>query len=392
MNKLTQKHATPAVALVVGILVLAMNLRAPFTSLAPVLNWIKSDFLLSTASVGALTSLPLIAFAAFSPFSAAIAHRFGLERTLFGALVTMIAGIAMRSSGSYWMLYAGTACIGIGGALGNVLLPGLLKRDFSGNIASMTGAYAIAMGLGGALGSSVVIPLTEIWGWQTALLLLGFMPLLALVIWSPQLKKHSDVPNSAKRGSAGADIWRSSLAWQVTLYMGFNAMLFYIAIAWLPVIVMEQGVTAGKAGSMHGILQLASALPGLIAGATLGRLSDQRIPAAGVSLLSAVSLLGILCAPGLTLIWSALLGFGCGASMIMGLTFVGLRTTTAGEAATLSGMSQSVGYLFGASGPMILGMLRDFSGSWTIPLLVALALAILGAWMGTLAGRNIRIA
>lgn len=391
MNKLTRKHATPAVVLVAGILVLAMNLRAPFTSLAPILNWIKSDFLMSTAAAGALTSLPLIAFAVFSPFSAAIAHRFGLERTLFGALVAIVAGIAMRSSGMYWMLYAGTACIGIGGALGNVLLPGLLKRDFAGNIASMTGAYAIAMGLGGALGSATIIPLTEIWGWQTALLLLGLMPVLALVIWSPQLKKHSDVANYVKGRSASTYIWRSSLAWQVTLYMGFNAMLFYIGIAWLPTILMEQGIAAAKAGSMHGILQLASALPGLIAGATLGRLSDQRIPAAGVSLLSAVSLLGILCAPEFVLIWSALLGFGCGASMILGLTFVGLRTNTASEAATLSGMSQSIGYLFGASGPMIFGGLRDFSGSWTIPLFVAVTSALLGAWMGTLAGRNVRI-
>lgn len=391
VNSPVNTHKPSAAALAAAILLLAMSLRAPFTSLAPVLSWIQSDFLLTTASAGALTSLPILAFAVFSPFSASIAQRFGIERTLFGALVAILFGIAIRSAGSYWMLYAGTILIGVGGALGNVLLPSLIKRDFSGNVASMTGAYAITMGIAGAIGSILIIPLTEVWGWQVALLMLSLLPILALAVWVPHLNNHTDVPDYSNHQPSNVVIWRSPLAWQVTLFMGFNAMLFYIAVGWLPKILMDKGLSATEAGSMHGVLQLATAIPGLILAAVLRRMRDHRPAAVTVSLLSAVSLVGLICAPHFSLVWSAVLGFGCGASMMLGLTFVGLRTNTAAEAAALSGMSQSVGYLLGALGPLLLGALRDSFGSWSIPLLVATAIAILAAWMGMLAGRNVHL-
>ena len=156
----------PSIILVTGILFIAINLRVPFTAIAPVLEHIRHDFGLSMTAVGLLNSLPLLAFAAFSPLSASISRKFGMERTLFGALAVISAGILLRSTGSIWALYGGTIFIGIGIALGNVLLPGLIKRDFSGNMASVTGAYSITMGAAGAVGSVIVIPLALSWGWN----------------------------------------------------------------------------------------------------------------------------------------------------------------------------------------------------------------------------------
>lgn len=171
-----------SIALVTGILFIAINLRVPFTAIAPVLESIRNDFGLSITAVGFLNSLPLLAFAAFSPLSASISRKFGLERTLFGALAVISAGILLRSTGSVWALYGGTILIGMGISLGNVLLPGLIKRDFSGKVASVTGAYSITMGAAGAIGSAIVIPLTQIWGWNIALAMLVIAPLLALVL------------------------------------------------------------------------------------------------------------------------------------------------------------------------------------------------------------------
>lgn len=388
MTRPIRNHRWTTVALLAGILLLAMNLRAPFTGLAPVLPWIQSDFLLSTAAVGALTSLPLLAFAVFSPFSASIAHRFGIEKTLFAALVIIAIGIGVRSSGYSWLLYAGTALIGVGISLGNVLLPSLIKRDFPRNMPSMTGAYSIAMGLGGAVGSALVIPLTQVWGWKYALTAFALIPLVTILAWLPQLTKEQAEDSSFAQEKSSINVWRSALAWQVTLFMGFNAMIFYIAIGWLPTILIDQGTTAATAGSMHGVLQLATAIPGLILAAVLRRMVDQRPAAVVVSLLSAISFFGLLYLPSLAIIWSALLGFGSGASMMLGLTFIGLRTSTTKEAAALSGMAQGVGYLLAAAAPMVLGALHDWLGSWHVPLMLASAVAVLGAWMGMLAGRN----
>ena len=388
---LDTKNKWNTVALVAGILFIAVNLRLPFTSIAPVLPLIQSDFGLSSSAVGLLTSLPLLAFAAFSPLSAPVAQKFGLERTLFGALTIISLGILLRSTGSVWTLYVGTILIGTGIALGNVLLPGLVKRDLSANVASMTGAYSITMGGAGAIGSAIMIPLTQVWGWNIALTLLIAAPLFALIVWLPQLKKHEPVSLSNPKKSATVAVWKSSLAWQVTLFMGFNAMPFYVAVGWLPTILMDNGISATEAGSVHGTLQLATAIPGLILAATLRRLKDQKLAAVITSLLVALSFIGLIYAPEFAILWAALLGFGSGACMMLGLTFVVLRTQNAGDAAALSGMAQCVGYLMAAAGPLLLGQVHDWTGGWTAPLLITAAIAVAGACTGMMAGRNVHL-
>ncbi len=385
------KNKWQAIALVAGILLIAVNLRVPFTGIAPVLPLIQNDSGLSASAVGLLTSLPLLAFAAFSPLSASVARRFGIERTLFGALVVISSGILLRSAGSAWALYAGTILIGTGIALGNVLLPGLIKRDFSTKMASMTGAYSITMGVAGAVGSAAIIPLTQSWGWPIALSLLAAAPLLALVVWLPQLKKHDHVHLSGPKQSVAVAVWRSPLAWQITLFMGLNAMPFYVAVGWLPTILMDHGISPEQAGTVHGMLQLTTAIPGLILAATLRRLKDQKLAAVTVSLLTASSLIGLIYAPDCAMLWAAFLGFGSGASMMLGLTFIGLRTKNAGDTAALSGMAQCVGYLMAAAGPLLLGQLHDWTGGWTAPLLITAAISVAGAFTGMLAGRNVQL-
>ncbi|STA63021.1 Inner membrane transport protein YeaN [Citrobacter amalonaticus] len=378
-----------SVALVSGILFIAINLRFPFTSISPVITLIQDHFQLSITSVGWLNSLPLFAFAVFSPLSATIARRFGLERTLFCALMVISVGILLRSAGSMWALYVGTILIGTGIALGNVLLPGLIKRDFAGNVASMTGAYSITMGAAGAVGSAIIIPLAQHLGWNTALALLVVAPALALIIWFPQLINHQKLRLSGQNQTTSVSVWTSPLAWQVTLFMGLNAMPFYVAVGWLPAILTDNGISPERAGAVHGMLQFTTAIPGLILAATLRRLKDQKLAAVVVSLLSGISLIGMLYTPGLSMLWAAILGFGCGASMMLGLTFIGLRTTNAGDAAALSGMAQCVGYLMAAMGPLLLGKVHDWSGGWTVPLLMTAAITVAGACTGLAAGRNV---
>ena len=127
--------------LLVAILLVAANLRVPATGLPPLLGQISAHFGLSTAAAGALTTLPLLAFALLSPLGALLARRWGLERTLLGAMAAIALGIAVRSSGLEWALYAGTCVLGMGIAIGNVLLPSLVKRDFPDSVAA-TGASA----------------------------------------------------------------------------------------------------------------------------------------------------------------------------------------------------------------------------------------------------------
>ncbi|EBY4016943.1 MFS transporter [Salmonella enterica subsp. enterica serovar Kambole] len=379
--------------LIAGILMIATTLRVTFTGAAPLLETIRTDYGLSTAQTGLLTTLPLLAFALISPLAAGIARRFGMERSLFAAMLLICAGIALRSLPSAALLFAGTAIIGCGIALGNVLLPGLIKRDFSQHVARLTGAYSLTMGAAAALGSALVVPLAlHGFGWRGALLMLMLFPLLAFLIWLPQWRTTRSANLSSSRALHERGIWRSPLAWQVTLFLGLNSLIYYVIIGWLPTILISHGYSEAQAGSLHGLLQLATAAPGLAIPLILHRFNDQRWIAALVSLLCAVGAAGLWFVPGQAIIWTLLFGFGSGATMILGLTFIGLRASSAHKAAALSGMAQSVGYLLAACGPPVMGKLHDASGSWFLPLSGVTVLAIIMAIFGLYAGRDREIA
>ncbi|ECG0939864.1 MFS transporter [Salmonella enterica subsp. salamae] len=379
--------------LIAGILMIATTLRVTFTGAAPLLETIRTDYGLSTAQTGLLTTLPLLAFALVSPLAASIARRFGMERSLFAAMLLICAGITLRSLPSAALLFAGTAIIGCGIALGNVLLPGLIKRDFSQHVARLTGAYSLTMGAAAALGSALVVPLAlHGFGWRGALLMLMLFPLLAFLIWLPQWRTTRSANLSSSRALHERGIWRSPLAWQVTLFLGLNSLIYYVIIGWLPTILISHGYSEAQAGSLHGLLQLATAAPGLAIPLILHRFNDQRWIAALVSLLCATGAAGLWFVPGQAVIWTLLFGFGSGATMILGLTFIGLRASSAHQAAALSGMAQSVGYLLAACGPPVMGKLHDASGSWYLPLSGVTVLAIVMAIFGLYAGRDREIA
>ena len=245
------------------------------------------------------------------------------------------------------------------------------------------------MGAAAALGSALVVPLAlSGFGWRGALLLLMVFPLLAFLIWLPQWRNaaHANVTTSRTLHARG--IWRSPLAWQVTLFLGINSLIYYVIIGWLPAILISHGYSEAQAGSLHGLLQLATASPGLLIPLVLHRFHDQRSIAALVSCMCAVGAAGFWFMPDQAVLWTLLFGFGSGATMILGLTFIGLRASSAHQAAALSGMAQSVGYLLAACGPPLMGRIHDAQGNWQIPLLAVAALAIVMAIFGLYAGRN----
>lgn len=377
------------VLLIIGILMIATTLRVTFTGAAPLLDAIRADYGLTTAQTGMLTTLPLLAFALISPLTAGVARRIGMERSLFAALLLICAGIALRSLPSSLLLFIGTAVIGCGIALGNVLLPGMLKRDFAQHVAKLTGAYSLTMGAAAALGSAAMVPIAQSGaGWHGALLTLMIFPLLALLLWLPHLRHGAPAALSASGALHSRGIWRSALAWQVTLYLGINSLIYYIVIGWLPSILISQGFSEAQAGSLHGVLQLATAAPGLLVPLVLHRLRDQRAIAALVALLCAAGALGLWLQPGHAAIWTVVYGFGSGATMILGLTFIGLRASSAHQAAALSGMAQSVGYLLAACGPPLMGKVHDASGDWHLPLIACALLSVVMALCGAFAGRD----
>ncbi|WP_100403791.1 CynX/NimT family MFS transporter [Bacillus sp. FJAT-42315] len=378
--------------LLIGIVLLGANLRAPLTSVGPLVASIRDSLHLSNTSAGALTAVPLLAFAFLSPFAPKLSQRFGLERTLFASLLLLTFGIAIRSTGGMTTLFTGTILLGLAISVSNVLLPSLIKRDFAKNIGVMTGIYAVSMNLCGAIATGVSVPLSSLLGlgWRGALGCWGVLSLLAIFFWIPQLKQRSKVTTNAQTTSEKSiNLWRSHLAWQVTFFMGLQSLIFYTVITWLPEILKEQGLHANEAGWMLSIMQFALLPFTFIVPIWAGRLQSQCLLVALTAGLFLSGLSGILYgSTQLTLLWVILIGIGGGFAFSLAMMFFSLRTQSTQEAAELSGMAQSLGYLLAATGPVLFGWLHDITHSWTIPLLMLIVISIFIFIFGMGAGKK----
>ena len=378
--------------IIAGILLFAANLRGPFTAVGPVLDVIQKAFGIGAGAAGALITLPLLTFCLVSPFAAGLARRLGLERALFLALVLIGGGILARSVGPIGLLYAGTAVLGAGIAIGNTLLPSLLKRDFPDQIAKLTAVYALTMGLASGVGSAIVVPLTQAFDWQVSLGAFIVLPLAGALLWLPQLRRRTDPAAETAEAGKGRAIWRSPLAWQITAFFGVNSFLYYAMVSSLPSVLVAAGFAPEAAGGLHGVMQLATAFPGLVLAPLVRRMKDQRGLAAGLALLALTAILGLFLAPKLAMVWAAVFGFANGGVFILALAFVGLRTTTAPQTARLSGMTQSLGYMLSAMGPLVVGTLHDRTGGWSASLITCCLLCLVLAGLGLSAGRNAQLA
>ena len=389
------------VLLVVGILLLAANLRPALTALAPLIGGIRADTGISNGVAGLLTALPLLAFGALSPVAPRLARRMGMERALLASLLVLAAGILLRSAGPVAALFFGTALLGAAIAVGNVLLPGLVKGEFPGRAGLATSVYSTAMGVSAALAAGASFPISQGTGigWRATLALWTLPALFAAAAWLPLARngRAAFTPDGAPGGNPAGipdGLWRSPLAWQVTLFMGLQSLAYYVTLTWLPEILRETaGQSAARAGWMLALAQVVGIASMFLAPVLAGRTPSQRGVVVGAVALSGAGALGLLVAPGTAAaLWVVLLGLGQGACFSLALTLFALRAPDREHAAALSGMAQSFGYLLAATGPFLFGVLRDASGAWTVPLalLCAIVVCLLAAGLG--AARDVQVA
>jgi CP family cyanate transporter-like MFS transporter len=382
------KSAFPA-PLLLGILLIAANLRAPITSLGPVLSDVQRFFLLSPAASGLLNALPLVIFACGSPLAPTLIRRVGLERALFAALCLIGAGCIIRSSGLITGLWIGTLLIGSGIAIANVLVVPLVKRDFPNHTALCVGLYAATMALMAALASGLAAPISTLTqnGWKLALGVWFALALIAVIIWWPHLKARPTT--DASRGqSVSTSVWKSPIAWQVSMFMALQTITFYTLIDWFPLIANSFGMSATQAGTYLFAYQAIAVVANLATSVAIKRLSDQRALGVVCSVAILIGVLGLMLAPSLSLLWLLFAGMGAGMSMVTCLALFGLRVRDHHQAGSLSAMAQCVGYGLGAAGPFLAGWLHGIYATWQVPLGLLSGAALLQIVFAVLAGRN----
>lgn len=378
--------------LLIGVVFIAMTLRSPLTAVGPLISSIRDSLGISNVLAGFLTTIPLLAFAIISPFAPKLARRFGMELTLFGSLILLTAGIIIRSLGSTPTLLIGTFLLGLAIAFGNVLLPSLIKLSFPLQIGLMTGIYSVSMNLSASIAVGVSVPLAKTeFGWQGALGMWSILAFVALLVWLPQLKnKRLAAVPQVQVTKEKAPLWRSPLAWSITLFMGFQSLLFYTTSAWLPEVLKAQGISADNAGWLVSLLQFSQLPITFIIPIIAGKVKDQRMIVIGITTLYIIGYGGVLLdITSLTALWMIMIGLAGGAAFGLAMMFFTLRTRTAQEAANLSGMAQSFGYTLAAIGPVLFGLLHDFTGSWTTPMFILILATVIVFLSGMGAGKNV---
>jgi CP family cyanate transporter-like MFS transporter len=378
--------------LVLALFLVGINLRPALSSVAPVLAAIRNGTGLSSAGAGLLTTLPVVCFGVFAPLAPRLANRFGPERVVLCSLLLLAAAIGARVLFDIPALFFGTLVAGASIGVIMVLLPGIVKRDFSRQAATMMGVYTMALCLGAALSAGLTVPLMQLGGsWRIALACWLLPALLAAAAWWPQARRTGDRTGEARRNVHG--LWSDRLAWQVTAYMGAQSALAYCIFGWLPTILIDRGITPLAAGGVLSLsisMQLITALGGPWL-ASFGR--DQRIAIAAMMLLSLVGFAGCVYADTATIwLWAILLGLGQGGSFSIGLMLIVLRAPNTAVAASLSGMAQGIGYTGAALGPLAFGLLHDASNDWHSAFILFTAVGIIALIFGLGAGRDRQVA
>ncbi|MFD0275790.1 CynX/NimT family MFS transporter [Kitasatospora sp. NPDC127111] len=386
--------AHPAL-LLTGIVLVALNMRACLAAVSPMVAEIQRAFGLSATASGLITTVPVLFQGVGAPLTPRLTRRFGTERVVLGAVLVLGAGVLLRVLPSVAALYAGCVVIGVAIAVLNVSMPGLVKREFPGRAAAMTGVYSTTMLVGATLAAGTSVPLEHALGggWQASLGAWSLLAVVAAVAWLPQVLRSRQervrVAAAAPVNRPVEGIWRTPLAWQISLFMGISSLLVYTLVAWMPTILADHGMDRGEAGLVFAFSNLVQVAGAFLVPLLAGRMTRQRALAVVMAGLNALGIAVLLIAP-VPGAWVAatILGVAQGGSLGLGLAFIVLRTDSAAGAAQLGGMSQAVGYLVAAAGPVGAGALHQLTGDWTTPLALMLVLAGVVAAAGWGAGRN----
>jgi MFS transporter, CP family, cyanate transporter len=364
-------------------------MRGAITCVGPLLKTIQAQFSLSGTAAGLLTSLPLFAFGFLSPYAAPLARRLGMERAVFVALLLLVAGLGVRHLDGAPFLYLGTAFIGCGIAFNNVLLPGLLRRDFPAQLTTVTALFTMVMVTFGGLGSGISIPLADWGGWRFSLLSWAVPAVLAVVIWATQLRAPVHPQAQAE---APPKLWNQPLAWQVSLLMACQSTAFYVMIAWFPSMMSDlEGISAARSGAILFIYQIFVLGSVMATPVFIHRMKDQRLTGAILAALILLGFVGLYLDADHALAWMIVMGLGAGGSLVLAITLFGLRVGSATQSVALSGMAQAVGYTMAAVTPIVIGFIHDLTGHWDLPLMLMMALGALQVWAAYMAGRPLRI-
>ncbi|MET3036637.1 MFS transporter [Chryseobacterium sp. NRRL B-14859] len=378
---------------VLVVILISSNLRSPIVAVAPVLGDVRDTLKLDNFQVSLLTSIPLFMFAVCSVLVSRFSNKFGISKLLMYSLIILSFGLFLRITGSLWALFLGSILIGLGICIGNVVTPGYVKNNFPKQIGLMTGIFAVSMNLTAALASGFSVKIGE-WtgfGWRGSLGIwliiagLGFLVLLLELIFN---KKNPGQPKTVL-STSDFNMFTSSQAWNISIFMGLQSLFYYCMVAWLPSFLTDYNMQGESAGWVLFVIQITMIPVTFCCPIIASKMKDQRIM---ILFICALMFGSTMMFAGFKSQWiyvnAVIIGISNGLSFSLSILFFSTRTKSSINAVKISGMAQSVGYLIAAFGPPIFGKLHDWDTSWNTSFYFLSAAVLLMLYFGMRAARN----
>lgn len=380
MTKQTNK-----VIILLGIILLGMILRTPITSVGAIIGPLKNLLEINNTVAGLITTIPLIAFAIFSPFVAKISNKIGLEKTIFLATIVASIGLLLRFYINTSVFFVTTFIIGVGITVGNVLLPGLTKKYFPENLGVMTGFYAVAMNVSASVAAGISYPILssnvggEKFSTGLAVNIWLIISVLNIVIYAIITKnsKSERIIEYKKTGVTG--YLKSLKMWSVMLSMGLQSALFYCSVSWFAEIMISKGFTPSEAGLLLSISQFAQFPSTFLVPVLAEKIKNKLIIPIFIAMGYVASLIGMIYIQGnfaLMTIYIVLFALAGGGSFSYVMYLFSAKSKNEEEAADISGLAQAGGYWLAAIFPPLLGYVRDVL-NWDVAIYILIVTASL---------------
>ncbi|CAH0297263.1 MULTISPECIES: MFS transporter [unclassified Chryseobacterium] len=395
MKSEIRKKASYAL-LVINVLVVILissNLRSPIVAVSPVLNEVRQALKLDNFQVSLLTSIPLFMFAGCSVLVSRFSNKLGISKLLMYSLLILSLGLFLRISGSLSMLFLGSIFIGLGICIGNVVTPGYVKNNFPKQIGLMTGIFAVSMNLTAALASGFSVRIGE-WtgfGWRGSLGIwliiagLGFLVLLLELVFN---KKNSDQPKVAL-STSGINMFKSSQAWNISIFMGLQSLFYYCMVAWLPSFLADYNMQGESSGWVLFVIQITMIPVTFCCPIIASKMKDQRIMILFIcALMFTSTMMFVLLKSQWIYVNAVIIGLSNGLSFSLSILFFSTRTKSSINAVKISGMAQSVGYLIAGFGPPVFGKLHDWDISWNTSFYFLSIAVLIMLYFGLKAAKN----
>ncbi|WP_060513366.1 cyanate transporter [Pseudomonas sp. NBRC 111124] len=365
------------------VILLALNLRPILTSIGPLLEPMRASTGLGYQQAALLTALPVLCMGLVPLLQPWLRRWISEHGGMLGGLAAIALACLWRLQlDSAWALIASAVLAGLGVAVVQGMMPGLVNRWFPSRLAATMGLYSAALMSGGGLAAVLGPHISGHFGhWQAGLGVWAIPALLAVLAWAA-LRPRNSAPKLA--GATGGHWFGTRRAWLLALYFGLINGGYTSMVAWLPAYHLEHGGTAQGGGDLVGLMTVFQVCGALGLPLLLRGLADRR-PGLWLALsIQLAGFLGLLLAPTLAMgVWVAMIGFGLGACFSLSLTLTLEHLKTPAEAGSLAAFVQGIGFIITGIIPYITGWLRDVSGdfqaSWTLLTVTVLAMLLVTA-------------